>query len=723
MNAGRYAEAQVTARALLERHPNLGFAWKLYGVALLRQGKDAFIAFQKAVWHAPDDAEARFYAGYAFQDRGQMAEASASYHKALELRPDYAAALVGLADACRASGQLIAAVGNYRRALEFEPRWSEVHNNLGNMLLQLQEHEAAAASYRQALEIRPDLAEAHSNLGNALRSLGRLDEALTSYQRALALKPDFADALNNLGNTQLQLRQIEAAAHSYGRALRIQPGRADAHTNLGNALRDLGRLQEACVCYGQALEIKPDSAETHNNLGNVLLDLMQLDAAATCYQRALSLRPDYAHAHTGLSMVLRQQGRAAEAESHCRRALELQPESMEALTFLAEIHADQGQFAAAEALFRQALASDPDLPAAWAGIARYRRMDSSDGEWLQGARRALGKRLPLRHEINLRYAVGKYFDDTRDYAQAFESYRLANELTRRYGARYDRQELTRLFERTRCSFDARRLQHSRLATAGSERAVFIIGMPRSGTTLAEQILASHPAVFGAGELPFWNDAAAGYSGSEAERASAVPPLPTLAVDYLRRIVELSGDARRVVDKMPTNYLNVGLIHAALPDARFIHMRRNPADTCLSIFFQNFSISHAYANDLEDLAHHYSEYLRLMEHWHATLPPGVILDVSYEGLLDDQETWTRRMLEFIGLPWDSRCLDFHCTDRTVITPSKWQVRQKISKARAGRWRNYERYVGPLLRLLPPSAPAETQSVMPSHSTATIGSVRP
>jgi hypothetical protein len=235
-------------------------------------------------------------------------------------------------------------------------------------------------------------------------------------------------------------------------------------------------------------------------------------------------------------------------------------------------------------------------------------------------------------------------------------------------------------------------------SAPSERPVIIVGTPRSGTSLAEQILASHPAVFGAGELSFWNEAAAVFDSSASGVATEASMIAGFAQAYLRQLGELSPDARRVVDKMPTNFVILGLIHAALPNARIIHMRRNPIDTCLSIYFQNFSIAHAYASDLEDLAHYYSEYLRLMAHWHAVLPQGMLLDVSYEDLVSQPAASIRRMLEFVGLPWDGRCLDFHATKRTVITSSKWQVRQKISNAAVGRWRNYERFVGPLRRLL-------------------------
>ena len=702
MNARRYSDAEGAVRPLLERQPNVGFLWKISGVALLRQAKDALPVLQRATQLLPDDPESYYYLGSALQDGGDLAGAMASYNRALELRPDYCGALVNLANALGAGGRLDDAVAGYRRALQLQPQLAEVHNNLGNALLQLRQDDAAAASYRRALEIKPDFAQAHSNLGNALRALGQPREALASYRRALEIEPNFAHAHNNLGNALLQLGQVDEAVKSYRRALEIKPDFADVLSNLGNALRDLGQLHEALASYRRALELRPELAEAYNNLGNVLLDLMQLDEAAASYRRALALWPDYAHAHTGLGMVLRQQGRTSEAEASCRKALAIEPDSAEVIAFLGEIRADRGEFAGAEELFRQALGVDPELPSAWAGIARYRRMSAGDASWLEATQRLAGKGLPVRHEINLRYAMGKYFDDVQDYEQAFGSYRLANELTRRFGARHDRQLLTRSVDRLTAAHDREWLRRSRLAAIRSERPVFIVGMPRTGTTLAEQILASHPAVFGAGELPFWNAAAAAHDSGTLEAAAGMSTLDALAEEYLRQLADLSGDALRMVDKMPANYANLGLIHAALPGARIIHMQRNPIDTCLSIFFQNFSISHAYANDLEDLAHYYTEYRRVMQHWHTTLPPGTILDVSYEGLVTEQEVWSRKMLDFIGLPWDARCLDFHRTNRTVITPSNWQVRQQINRARTGRWRHYEKFVGPLRRLLPPAA---------------------
>jgi hypothetical protein len=220
--------------------------------------------------------------------------------------------------------------------------------------------------------------------------------------------------------------------------------------------------------------------------------------------------------------------------------------------------------------------------------------------------------------------------------------------------------------------------------------VLIVGMPRSGTSLTEQILASHPSVYGAGELTFWNAAFNAYQ--DASR------IAEMAREYLERLSAGSGAALRAVDKMPANFMHAGLIHMTFPQARFIHVTRDPIDTCLSIYFQNFFNMGPHGNDLVSLAHYYREYRRVTDHWRAVLPKEALLEVPYESLVVNQELWTRRMLDFIALPWDARCLDFYKTDRPVLTASRWQVRQKIHGASAGRWRNYEKFIGPLKEAL-------------------------
>lgn len=579
------------------------------------------------------------------------------------------------------------------------PNDAVAHHNLGNAYARRGDLTAAEAQYRRALSLRPDFAEAHNNLGQVLLDLGRADEARDSCRRAVALKSDYAAAHDNLGIALLALGDAAGALSSHRRALQIDPGSADAHNNLGNALAEIGRSDDALTSYRRALQVHPQFAEAYNNLGNVLRNLGRLDEASASYRKALEIDPQLAAAHCNLGLALRLQGRTEAARASCRRALSIEHRSAAAYMILAESSADRGEFAEAEALFERAIEIEPDSPEPWAGIVRVRKMTLEDARWLTAARRIASRPLPPGREIGLRFALGKYFDDVQDYDQAFANFRRANELTKLRRAGHDRQQVTRSVDFAIRAFDREWVRRLRPDALQSARPVFIVGMLRSGTSLAEQILASHPAAFGAGELPYWNGASAAYEHRAALAPADDGALCGLARDYLGILHGLSADALRVCDKMPANFRFLGLAHAALPNARIIHLRRDPAATCFSIYSQHFETAVSYANDLDDLAHYYREYLRLMNHWQATLPEDAILDVPYEGLVADPEAWSRRMVQFIGLPWDPRCLEFDRSGRTVITASKWQVRQTIHTSSVERWRNYRKFLQPLLSAVP------------------------
>jgi len=662
VNQGRLEEAEHNARMRLRTHPDAGMLWKILSVTLLRQGKDALAALHRTVQLMPQDGEAHGNLGAALHDRKQWTEALVSLQRALAIRPDDIQALVDAANATRALGRAHEAVSLYRRALALEPRHAEARNNLGNAFLDLGQPEDAAGCYRRALEIEPNNAQIHCNLGDALRQLARREEAVASYRQALQ------------GN----------------------PGNIEALNNLGHVLCDLGESRQAAALHMRAIELEPGRAESHCHLGHVLLERRQVDEAAQSFRRALALKPEYVLAHLGLAAALRHQARPADAEANCRAALALDADCAQGRWLLGELLADRGQFAAAEELFRGAIAADPQLASAYCSIAAHRKMTAEDTSWRQGAEALLATPLPVAHEIGLHYAFGKYCDDVGRYDQAFEHYRRANKLAKRGRAPYDGAKLTRrVAEIIRC-VDAQFVRRCQPVASDSELPVFIVGMPRSGTSLTEQILASHPAVFGAGELAFWH-AAFNAALSAGAKGGAETLIAATAADYLERATASCGAASRVIDKMPANFLYAGLIHAAFPRARIIHLRRDPIDTCLSIYFQNFFKVGPYCNDLDDLVHYYREYLRISDHWRALLPASALLEIPYEALLEDQEGWTRRMLDFVGLPWDPKCLAFHETERVVITASKWQVRQRMHTASAGRWRNYEAFIGPLRQL--------------------------
>jgi hypothetical protein len=324
-------------------------------------------------------------------------------------------------------------------------------------------------------------------------------------------------------------------------------------------------------------------------------------------------------------------------------------------------------------------------------------MTGADAAWVKRAEEIASSGLASNDEATLRFAMGKYYDDVGDYARAFRSYQRANELQRLRAEPYDSGQRARFVDDLMRRYTSEALASPAVAGSDSERPVFVVGMPRSGTSLVEQIIASHPQARGAGELEFWN---VYVSKHEAALRRALPEDASrkrAAQDYLRVLAAHSGDALRVVDKAPINSDYLGIIHLALPRARFIYLQRNPADTCLSCYFQQFAPVMNWTMDLGDIASYYRDHARLMAHWRAVLPPGTLLEVPYAELVAEQEKWTRRILEFLALPWDARCLDFQKTQRAVTTASVWQVRQKIYQSSVERWRHYEKFIKPLLSL--------------------------
>ncbi|MGP8035014.1 MAG: tetratricopeptide repeat-containing sulfotransferase family protein [Steroidobacteraceae bacterium] len=520
-------------------------------------------------------------------------------------------------------------------------------------------HGAATAGARhsardlQALQVR----------GGKLLARGAYTEAQACFEELLSFDSRDAAARNSLGIVYARMARYGEAEAEFRRAIGIRANFPEAHFNLAGVLQSTGRYNESEVPLRRALKLKSAYLDARISLGMTSVLTGRLEEARKCYEMALRAAPRNTQALVGLGHLDGLEGRLAEAEAGYRRALEV----------------------------------DPDASYAWAALAAMRRMTPADAAWVKRAEELVGSGLTPLDEGTLRFAIGKYYDDVGDFTRAFRSYQKANELSRQRAEPYDRGAHTRLVD------DLLRVRtEEAIASAGaggsdSERPVFVLGMPRSGTSLVEQIIASHPRVHGAGELDFWQLAMRRHEGALRQGLLTEPLRRKLARDYLKVLAGRSADALRVVDKAPMNASCLGLIHATFPRARIIYLRRDPADTCLSCYFQQFPPALNWAMDLEDLAHFYRQSHRLAAHWHRVLLPGTILDVPYAELVAEPETWTRRVLEFLGLPWDERCLEFHRTIRAVTTASAWQVRQKIYRSSVQRWRNYEKFIAPLLPL--------------------------
>ena len=647
---------------------------------------------------ADSEVDQALFRAQEHHDAGRLREAESLYGKILARHPNHVFAIHSLGLIAAETGNLGPARDLITTALDIEPDWPEAHNNLGNVQRALGDLDAAIESYRRALAINPDLAGAHNNLGSVQRDSGDLQAAAKSFRRALQHTPDYAEAHNNLGIVHRNLGDLDAARKCCRRALACQPHFAEAHNTLGNVLRDLGDLDAALESYGRALALKPRFAEAHNNLGILHRDLGDLDAAIERYRRAVDLRPDYAEAYNNLGNALNEIGRLDEAERSYRRAVELNPDYAEAHNNMGNVFASIGRLDEAERYYRRAVELKPNYAEAYRNLISIRKIEERDSvirsmEKLHGEPGASPE-----DRMHFAFGLGKAYDDLGRYADAFAYLSEANRLKRQSFV-YDVARDARLFRRIREVFQETLFERHAKAGRRDDTPIFIIGIIRSGTTLVEQILASHRAVFGAGEL---HDLSTVADSAVRERGLRFPDgledlddaaFNRLADDYLRRLRVRGGRARHVTDKMPSNFCHVGFIRLILPSARIIHVRRNPLDTCLSVFANYFVHDHPYAYDLTELGAYYRHYEALMEHWRHVLP-GAMLELSYEALIEQPEAEIRRLLDSCDLPFDPACLNFHETKRPVQTASVSQVRQPLYRKSLERWRNYEARLKPL-----------------------------
>ncbi len=477
----------------------------------------------------------------------------------------------------------------------------------------------------------------------------------------------------------------------------LDPRHALAHANLGATLCHLSRYREAEQALRRAIELKASCPGAHFTLGSLLRAKGQVRAAETALRRAVKEDPRDPRALVELGLTLGMLGQLENARDCIEKALRLKPREAGALGVLGWLEMLEGRFEEAERHFRAALEVDPGRTMALASLASLRRMTAADQDWLDRTEQTLKGGVPAVEEARLRFALGKYFDDLGKYSRAFEQYKRGNELHKGLAAKYDRQARTQLIDDIVRVYSQERLVQVAEGASDSEKPVFVVGMMRSGTSLVEQIIASHPSAIGAGELEFWTDA----TDKHGETLRRAPPdavlARRLADSYLKVLGRHSSEALRVVDKATFNCDFLGLIHRVFPKARILYLRRDPLDTCLSCYFQDFANMASFTLDLSDLAHYYREHHRLVEHWRSVLPRDIFLEVPYAELVADQEGWTRRIIEFLGLPWDPKVLEFQNTRRPVLTASAWQVRQKVYGSSVGRWRHYEKFIGPLLKL--------------------------
>ena len=701
---GRLQESEHLLQQILQQHPGHAFALHLLGVIAHQVGKQALAAelIQKAI-----------------QSNGNVS----LFH-------------ANLSEILRQLKRVDEAVAHGERAVALEPQMVMAHSNLGIAYFDRKEYDRAETCQQRALAIAPGFAPALNNMGSIRRERKRNDDALAWYRKAIAADPNYLEPLNNLGALLLEDDRTAEAAEALDKALKINPNYAEAICNMGGVHLALEEKEAALACYRRALALRPVYIEAQMGLASALQALDDLPAAEAAAQRAIQIDANNPKAHALLGGIHTELTQPELAEKEYDRALALAPECDEALLGLGHLCMELGQMDRAEELFMRALEFKPDNLAARIHISQVKKVKPDDGNFaalLAEEKKSGG--FSENKKLSLHFALGKCLDDTKDHEKAFPHF-LEGCRIKRAKLSYDPEHAARQFAGVMDIFDKATLDRLRGAGDPSGVPVFVLGMPRSGTTLTEQIIASHPAVYGAGELhdllriaerniasnalplPNPSDNSASGLPDSGLRAFGAPvngrgallsfpdnlraldqaTLSAWGADYVAGLKQRAPDAKHITDKMPANFFAVGLIHLMLPNAKIIHVNRNPVDTCLSCFTRLFNRKQEHTYDLAELGQYYVHYARLMEHWREVLPAGAFLDVQYEDIVADQEAQARRLIAYCGLEWNDACLDFHNTKRSIRTASVTQVRQPIYTSSVERWRHYERFLGPLLDAL-------------------------
>jgi tetratricopeptide (TPR) repeat protein len=538
-------------------------------------------------------------------------------------------------------------------------------------------------------------------LATELLSAGQPADAIAPLREAALLQPSNPIIEHDLGLACLEVGHVADAVAALRRSVASDPRYADAHFRLGVALEKLGDIGGAIVAYDRATELLPSLTEAWFRAGALVYELGHRDEAIGCFRRAAQTGPKTSFGRLGKARALLTEDRDQEAEKVLRKTLALDPTNALAHDLLGNLLSEFGRFDEARDCFERAIAIAPLLAGSYYELVRCRPVTKDDredyGGLLQRIEAALATPgLGAAQRLRVHLALGKAAEDLGDYGLAMQNFDAADSVRRGLSS-FDPAafaiEVDRLIDRCTPELIARAPQLGR----GDATPVLIIGMPRSGTTLVEQIISSHPAVGAGGELQFWNERGAAWH-RQGMAATEAAFLATAAADYLRVLRAIAPRAARVTDKMPFNFLWAGLIHLAFPRAVIIHCRRSAVDTALSIHQTHFHPSLVFPTGGSELVAYFRNYERLTDHWRSVLPADRFIEINYEDLTRSPEPLIRRIIAACGLAWNDACLRPERNSRAVKTPSKWQTRQPINLNSVARWRRYEPWLGPLRALL-------------------------
>jgi len=670
-----------------------------------RQFAQAERVCRQIIASRPAIADAHNVLGVTLAAMGRTEDAVESLRRAIKLNPQAASYHANLGEILRQAKRLDEAAAALDAAIKLDPENAQSLNNLGIISYDRRNFKEAVEFYRRALKARPTMPEALNNLGNALRVTGDLDGAAQAYQEALTQRAVYPEAYNNLGTLLQQDRKPDEAEHAFRKAIQQNPRYVEAFDNLAQLLVVQKNEVEALRILGEALKFAPKHVPTLLITAKVQLRRHSLSAAEQAVRLALQQEPENAEALTVFGQILHETDRYDESIEVLGKALKKSPDNPEALNFYGVALKSVGRLDEAREHILKALKLNDSMYGGYANLNDLVDFSEGPGEELFHRMETILEAVPNAEAepyLPLHFAYAKALDDRGQHEKALEHYIIGGKMKRRQ-LDYKEEETFGFFDSIRNAFPKEIFEDRKFPGLQDGRPVFIVGMPRSGSTLVEQILASHPDVYGAGEVKHLSRSL----GQLRDRFPSLPKYPDmvakvtpsqleiLAKSYQKALAADAGEAKKITDKLLTNFFFLGLINLLFPNAKIIHTQRDPVDTCLSGFTKLFKDDMPHSYDLTELGRYYGKYRQLMEHWEQVLPAGFLTTVVYEDVVADTEKEAKRLIEFLGLPWDEKCLAFHKSDRPVKTASVAQVRKPIYKSSVKRWAKYGAGLQPLI----------------------------
>ena len=696
---GEFSNVIEKTLALQKSHPYSFHAWNLYALACasLNMIGEAQKGFEQSIELNPKNPDVYNNLGVLFQKKNNHLAALESYEKALKLDENNFNVLNNVGNLYQLTNNYSEAVKFHIKALKINPYFLQGHIDLGVAHHKIGNLSKAILAYKKAQKIEPNNPIIYNNIGLTLLAQKELDMAISAFEKAIELKNSFAEAVNNLGFVlNLQFKHCEAVAF-LEKAISIKPSYAEPYKNLGNAFLNLRRFKEAITALEKAIQINKNDDASFVILGTINKEIMQYEEAIRNFDKALRINPKSAEALNNKGIALRLKGNFNAALDCYSRAITLKPNYAEAYNNLGNLHVAMGDFKKSKKFYQNAIQANPTFASAHYNLSKIKAYNKDDDD-LKKMLKIFEKSNPKSEDYHdICFALAKAYEDINSFKKSFTFLKKANSAKKNL-MRYNIEADFLNFEKIKDT--AKLLKGQSFKPTDTNmilKPIFIVGMPRSGTTLVEQIISCHSCTEGGGELPFVDK-----YGSSLSMGKTYPTnekLDNFRSTYLEELVALSKEKKYITDKMPQNFLYLALIFSTIPEAYVVHVHRSPGAVCWSNFRHNFSqYGLGYSYDLEDIVKYYKLYFDLMHFWRTNFE-GKIYDLNYEKLVSNQERETKKLLSHIGLDWEEGCLKPEKNKRYISTNSDYQIRKEVYRGSSKAWLNYKGFLSGAFDNLP------------------------